>query len=59
MTCVGIGFLVSFDEIGATITVVENLFPLLFCNTKTGLIPPCSLPITGERSAFYESFFKL
>ena len=35
----------------STTVIVANLFPLLFCNTKTGLIPPCSLPITGERSA--------
>ena len=51
MTCVGKSFLVILEEIGATITVVEYLLPLLFCKIKTGLYPPCSLPITGDKSA--------
>ena len=41
MTCVGKSFFVILDDIGATITVVEYLFPLLFCRIKTGLYPPC------------------
>ena len=37
--------------IAAAITVGECLFPVSFCTIKTGLVPPCSLPTTGLRSA--------
>ena len=35
----------------AAITVGEYLLPVSFCTTSTGRTPPCSLPMTGERSA--------
>ena len=37
--------------IAAAITVGLYLFPKSFCIIKTGLIPPCSDPTTGLRSA--------
>ena len=33
------------------ITVGLYLFPVSFCTINTGLIPPCSLPTTGLKSA--------
>ena len=44
----------SLKMVGATITVVEYLFPLLFCKINTGRYPPCSLPITGDKSAYHD-----
>ena len=46
-TWVGKFFLDNFEVIGITIVVGLYLFPLLFCITRTGLIPSCSLPIVG------------
>ena len=37
--------------IAAAITVGLYLFPKSFCIIKTGLIPPCSEPTTGLKSA--------
>ena len=37
--------------IAAAITVGLCLFPTSFCIIKTGLIPPCSEPTTGLKSA--------
>ena len=37
--------------IAAAITVGLYLFPISFCIIKTGLIPPCSDPTTGLKSA--------
>ena len=51
ITCVGIGGFVSRLEIGATINVGENRFPLSFWMTTTGRNPPCSLPTLPARSA--------
>ena len=37
--------------IAAAITVGEWRLPMSFCTITTGLVPPCSLPITGLKSA--------
>ena len=37
--------------IAAAITVGLNLLPTSFWTISTGLVPPCSEPITGLRSA--------
>ena len=37
--------------IAAAITVGLYLFPVSFCIMSTGLIPPCSEPTTGLKSA--------
>ena len=39
------------EVIADTITVGLYLFPMSFCIIITGLIPPCSEPITGLKSA--------
>ena len=50
--CVGNLFLFVCDVIAAAITVGLYLFPKSFCIIKTGLIPPCSEPTTGLKSAY-------
>lgn len=50
-TCVGNLALFICEVIAATITVGLYLFPISFCITITGLIPPCSEPTTGLKSA--------
>ena len=40
-----------FDVMAAAITVGLYLLPTSFCTIRTGLIPPCSEPITGLKSA--------
>ena len=42
---------VSRDVVAAAITVGLYLLPISFCKTKTGRMPPCSLPTTGLKSA--------
>ena len=37
--------------IAAAMVVGLNRFPVSFCRITTGRIPPCSLPMTGLRSA--------
>ena len=49
--CVGSFALFCLLVIAATIVVVLNLLPTSFCMTSTGRMPPCSLPITGLKSA--------
>ena len=48
---VGSFALFIFEVIAAQITVGLCLFPTSFCIINTGLIPPCSEPITGLKSA--------
>ena len=36
---------------GHAMTVGEWRFPVSFCTIRTGRVPPCSLPTTGDRSA--------
>ena len=43
------------EVIGITIVVGLYLFPTLFWIINTGLIPPCSDPTTGLKSAYYIS----
>ena len=50
-TCVGSFALFIWEVIAEIITVGLYLFPILFCMIITGLIPPCSDPTTGLRSA--------
>lgn len=49
--CVGNFALLSLLVIAAIITVGLYLLPISFCTIKTGLIPPCSLPTTGDKLA--------
>lgn len=48
--CVGRNGFFAADK-GSTTSVGLYLLPTLFCTTITGLIPPCSEPIIGSRSA--------
>ena len=50
-TCVGNFAFWICAVIAATITVGLNRFPMSFWMTRTGLVPPCSEPTTGDRSA--------
>ena len=49
--CVGSFVLFVCDVMAAAITVGLYLFPISFCIIRTGLIPPCSEPTTGLKSA--------
>jgi len=49
--CVGSLAFPVCDVIAAAITVGLCRLPTSFCTIRTGLIPPCSEPTTGERSA--------
>jgi len=51
ITCVGISDFSFLLVIAATIVVGLCLLPISFCMISTGLSPPCSLPITGLKSA--------
>lgn len=50
-TWVGRGFLLARLVTAAAITVGLCRLPVSFCMMSTGLTPPCSLPITGVKSA--------
>ena len=54
--CVGSFALFCLLVIAATIVVGLYLLPVSFCITSTGRTPPCSLPTTGLKSAYYISF---